>query len=495
MLMKKTLFLAVLTLLLGAVPAFSQSEEKEASDSAKIFFKLAKYDIDLNLNNNAAQFDRIFKSLEKAIKEGKVEKISIAATASPDGSYDFNQALSKNRADAIVKYITERYPLPERKIESISGGVAWDALRERVQKLDIEYKDEILRIIDEEPEVTVVNGKNVATRKNALQKLNGGKTYDWLYDNIFPDLRSGVALYLYLFPVPEDQMPQYLAEQAAKKAEKDAQDKGGEQKVNNYAPEEELVVEGEQDAPVAEQKPFYMGLKTNLVYDALLVPNIGVEFYLADNWSISAMVHYGWWNGRKAHDWWRTYGGEIEAKYWFGEKAREKPLQGHHVGIQLMAESYDFQFAGRSAKVNQIYNNLTPATGTYKVFDPEGYGWQSKYTYGAGVSYGYSLPIARRLNLDFEVALGFLGGDVQRYYVNPNAPMVDGELAPTTMDNCHEDASGWYIKDYEHEGASKFYMFSPKKSANPAGKPYYFGPTKVGVTLVYLIGYKNWNNK
>lgn len=42
-------------------------------------------------------------------------------------------------------------------------------------------------------------------------------------------------------------------------------------------------------------KPFYMALKTNMLYDVLAVPNIGLEFYLGKNWSIAGNWMYGWW--------------------------------------------------------------------------------------------------------------------------------------------------------------------------------------------------------
>lgn len=492
--MRKKVIFFVLGILLTGSAAFAQTE-KEASDSAKIYFELAKSEIKLDLRNNAAQFEQIFSSLEKALKEGKVEKISIAATASPDGSYEFNQKLSKARADAIVKYITSKYPLPARKIESIPGGIAWDMLRERIASSDREDKDAILKILDETPEITVVNGRNVETRKNALQTLNGGATWKDLYDNVFPSLRSGVALYLYLFPVPEDQMPEYLASLAQKEKDKVTTDQPETTDQPTVEKEEEAVVVPDYESageiiPPVVAKEFFMAVKTNLLYDAATIPNVGVEFYLGENFSISGMFHTAWWNTRHAHDWWRTIGGEVEARYWFGKQAEEKPLTGHHVGLQLLADTYDFQFAGKAA--GEKYKGYLEGLAQKS----EGFGWQSKYTYGVGVSYGYSLPIAKRLNLDFEVAFGFLGGDLQRYTVNPYGPNLNGDLTvPTTMANCSTGADGWYYKDGEREGASKFYMATPKKSANPAGKPYYVGPTKIGVTLVYLIGQTNTNKK
>ena len=48
-----------------------------------------------------------------------------------------------------------------------------------------------------------------------------------------------------------------------------------------------------------------------MLYDALLVPNIGVEFYLGKDWSMSANWMYAWWKTDRRHWYWRTYGGDI----------------------------------------------------------------------------------------------------------------------------------------------------------------------------------------
>lgn len=65
------------------------------------------------------------------------------------------------------------------------------------------------------------------------------------------------------------------------------------------APADTTAVVEKADTIVAvspeTSKPFYMALKTNMLYDVLAVPNIGVEFYLGKNWSISGNWMYGWW--------------------------------------------------------------------------------------------------------------------------------------------------------------------------------------------------------
>ena len=53
-----------------------------------------------------------------------------------------------------------------------------------------------------------------------------------------------------------------------------------------------------------DNNTFYMALSSNMLFDALLVPNIGIEFYLAKQFSIQADWHYAWWHNDKLHNYW-----------------------------------------------------------------------------------------------------------------------------------------------------------------------------------------------
>ena len=178
-----------------------------------------------------------------------------------------------------------------------------------------------------------------------------------------------------------------------------------------------------------------MAVKTNLLYDAALIPNIGVEFHLKNNWSLSAGWMYGWWKKDRIHWYWRAYGGDIAVRKWLGKAAREKPLTGHHLGIYGQVLTYDFEAGGRG------YMGGEPG-GT--LFD--------RANFAGGVEYGYALPIARRLNLDFTIGIGYMGG---KYY----------EYKP--IDDCYV----WQATKQRH----------------------YFGPTKLEVSLVWLLGRDNIN--
>lgn len=83
---------------------------------------------------------------------------------------------------------------------------------------------------------------------------------------------------------------------------------------------------------VTMNKPFYMAIRTNMIYDALLIPNVGMEFDLGKRWTVAANAMYGWWNNDRSHWYWRAYGGDVAVRKWLGKAARRKALTGHHVG-------------------------------------------------------------------------------------------------------------------------------------------------------------------
>ena len=146
---------------------------------------------------------------------------------------------------------------------------------------------------------------------------------------------------------------------------------------------------GEYKALIADKDSLYWAVKTNLLYDAMLIPNISAELYVGKNWSLGLGYWYTWLSNRKKHQYWRTYGGEINVRKYFGTQAVRKPLTGHHIGMMSQIMMYDFQLG----------NN----------------GYMSDCSYSVGIEYGYSIPIGRRLNLDLGLAVGYLGGEYKKY--------------------------------------------------------------------------------
>lgn len=140
----------------------------------------------------------------------------------------------------------------------------------------------------------------------------------------------------------------------------------------------------------AQHSSPYITIKNNLLYDILLIPNLGADIYVGRNWSVSANWMYAWWHNDNRHRYWRVYGGDAGIRYWFGTKAHSKPLTGHHVGLYGQMLTYDFEWGKR------------------------GY-LGDKWSYGIGLEYGYSMPLSERFNLDFSIGAGYLGGQYKEY--------------------------------------------------------------------------------
>lgn len=187
----------------------------------------------------------------------------------------------------------------------------------------------------------------------------------------------------------------------------------------------------------APSRPLYMNLKTNLIYDALALPSVGAEFYIGKNWSVGLNWTYGWWSKNDRHRYWRAYGGDLNVRRWFGSQANEKPLTGHHIGAYAGVVTYDFEFGGKGYMGGLPHKTL----------------W-SRCNYLCGIEYGYTLPVSRRINFDFTIGIGYLGGQYLEY---------------TPQNN-----------QYVWQATKRFH---------------WVGPTKAEISVVWLIGNDNYNRK
>ena len=114
---------------------------------------------------------------------------------------------------------------------------------------------------------------------------------------------------------------------------------------------------------------------------------------------------YSWWNKPRGNFFWRTYGGDVEIRRWVGRAAHENPLTGHHVGLYGQMTTYDFAVSRNGSLAD-------------------------RWSWGAGISYGYSHPVGRRLNLDFTIGVGYFGGKYKKY------KLASGKTAKSILISC-----------------------------------------------------------
>lgn len=390
---------------------------QELHDSVKIHFRKGRTELDMNQGENARLLHDIQHKLQLSQDDSiyyRLQKVLVVGSASPEGSVAVNKRLSEKRAESLFNYLSQYATFPDSLRQFSFLGRDWEGLY-RLAEMDsnLPYRDETLTLLRE----IVSHPKEESVRQ--LRTFKKGKVYTYLYKHHFPALRAS-TMYLWYSEV---KLPPFSAHTSLKK------------NFSMDVPELEVspwVVPAPAEPEKPEKQSYYWALKTNLLYDAALVPNVGAEFYWGKNWSVGANLMYAWWKNGASNKFWRIYGGDIYARKWFGQKAEENPFAGHHAGVYAQMLTYDFCLGDKGYMGGQPGGNI----------------WD-KLSFAVGVEYGYSLPIASRLNLDFTIGIGYLQGVYQEYIPE---------------DDC--------------------YVWQATKNRK------WWGPTKAEVSLVWLLGKK-----
>ena len=325
---------------------------------AQVRFIINDYSLRPDYRDNNSDLDKISKVLDKVMSNEhiRLRRIIIHGFASPDGPYKVNEKLAYNRAKTISSLVSDRYMLPENTIGIESTAEDWDGLERLVasaSEADLPHKAAIL---------DVIQSNQQPDQKERI--LRGYKAdFSYMKENILPILRR------------TDYYIEYIVD--------------NRELVLKDAPKPAVEPAPVVEVPV-EKKPWYLAVKSNLLYDAAVVPNIGVELYLGKQWTVLGDWFYTWFKNDNKHRYWQGYGGYLGLRKYFGAKALEHPFTGHHAGIYGLMLTHDVEWGGRGYQM--------PHWG-----------------YGGGVEYGYSAPIGRRLNLDFSIGVGFQDGKYYKY--------------------------------------------------------------------------------
>lgn len=388
----------------------------------KVNFKQSHFDIDRNYEYNGKRIDSLLNLISSDSIWLHLKSVEVRGSASPEGSIQFNRYLSEKRAHAIFEIFNKSNLVNDSMVYFTFLGRDWEGLKDQViNDMNTPHRDEVIRFIEN------INQENCDSRTAdpviELKSLYGGKPYKYMYDNFFPNLRFSQIILEYNAEYPQliSSNPELLSIDPISTTD-------------ICLPSLHIQTDSRT---VCEHRSLYVDIKTNLLYDIALLPNVGAEFFIGRNWSLTADWMYGWWDRDKSHYYWRAYGGWIGLRRWFGRKAAEKPLTGHHIGLFAGAVTYDFEL-GKGGIMGGI---------------PHGTLWD-RCNFISGIEYGYSLPISRRLNIDFSIAIGYIGGK--------------------------------YLKYSPKDG---FYMWQSTHKIN------WFGPTKAEVSLVWLLGHDNYNRK
>lgn len=173
-----------------------------------------------------------------------------------------------------------------------------------------------------------------------------------------------------------------------------------------------------EKAPKAERTitDRYMALKTNIAYDAVAVLNLDYEIQVHPRMTVDIPVMWSLWDAQREHAL-RIVALQPELRWWMGSETG----RGHFFGLHAHAAWFNVKW------------------------DDTRYQDTGRPLMGAGLSYGYKLPLGEHWGAEFTIGFGYANMKYDTYYNIENGAWLDTR------------------------------------------KRNYWGPTKIGLTLVYKL--------
>lgn len=379
------LFLAPPVTLVANVPDTdtSYSCDSLCREPLFLYFRLDKALVDESFadnNRTLAAFRRLFSD---SVSSSYIDTIFITAYASPDGNTTYNNRLARLRAGAVKEYLTGTFPhLKSHCIHTRSQGEDWGGLRRLVNEdMNVPDRAEVLEILD--------NVKDYFRSKALLKRLNCGYAYRYISKNMMHKLRNAAVCTLRIKSIREVT----VAEKMRDRGMDIIKEKGAS--LQSYP--QPYFVQSSRSAQSSRPsiRPLF-ALKTNLLFDLSLIPNFELELPLGkrNRWSFNAEWMFPWWLLDNDKYCLQILSGGLEARYWLGNRTMHRILSGHFLGVYAGGGKYDLQWKED--------------------------GYQGEFYIASGISYGYSTPIARRLNLEFSIGIGLLRTSYEHYHAINN---------------------------------------------------------------------------
>lgn len=329
--------------------------------------------------NELSKLDTIITSINKLSKDTNRELVvlRICGYASPEGALECNRRLALRRAEFIAEIIRKQTFLQDSLIKIVNGGIGWSILREQIDHSNIEYRQEILEIIDNIPEdfykIRDAHGFEWDSRKKRLMDLYGGKPYHYMYTHFFPEIRNVCIIAIeykiknnlsytdQLIPV----IYPFMLEQSKSSS------------LHILTPIKKI------------ENKLFLAVKTNLLYDLLTMFNINVELPLGNNLSLVGGYIGSWCRDYNNQFSLQIVAGQMEIKYWFSPKAANS-MHGFNVGLYGSCGKYDIQLFTKN-------------------------GHQGKFS-NLGLTFAYVQKLSQSFRLAYSIGLGYQRCDDKLYY-------------------------------------------------------------------------------
>lgn len=366
------------------------------------------------INAAAYELNRVLQDPAK-----KVMQVWVCGSTSPDGLWADNVYLSRMRTESAASYLMAVTGIPEHMIHKESLNEDWNRLEELILDSDIPYKWEVLHII---------RTMDWGVRKTALQKLDNGRVWRMLEREFFPELRCvRFAIYCKWDPskphlsAPVEEAYRPVSASYVPSSQKDTVYVRDtvyviHETVHLTAPVAEPVVvtppvspqvtkeqvyeqyreKSIKEKPVKEKKywdtPWRIGLKTNVLADAMVIPMGGLEFQLGSRVSLDLQgwrTEFNVFNRNDSNA--NVYGFTPEIRLWMKDRAMER---GSFFGIHGRVAWYTLQWNDGYLYQNGYADDFATDAGN------------KNPAWSVGLTYGYAFALDKKAHWGLELVLG-----------------------------------------------------------------------------------------
>lgn len=403
--------------------------------SVYVDFRVNSVTLDPNYRNNRTVISRL-DSIYNALKNDTtitIEAVEFIGTASPEGNSSLNSRLSRARMLEVEKYVRKHISFDDKIITYNDRYVDWDHLIELVEAdQTLPMREEVLKIVKNSYiDVKDAKGQSVDGSVQELKKLNKGLVWRELLNRYFVKMRTGAVIFLTYTDIPViiEREPEVGIEIVS----------------DSCSYDEEFIVEESAPAeePVVKKTDFAMAVSPVLETLHSTVQKNPIMSIKTNLLAYSTLIPNLGVEVRLADHW----SAEITALY----SPFDLFVYNRKTRLLAMNSEVRYWFGGESMRKGHFVGFHVPIAGfNIQLDDDFRYQDPNHALWGLGLNYGYTLPLGnnQKWSLDFTIGFGYMD---LRYDV------------------------------YEGVYNGKFIRSEMK---------HYFGPTRIGINISYLINQK-----
>ena len=428
------------------------SDETLLDEAGKIVFRVNRYDAFTN--------DSLLRELEEVILPRinqdslQLRLMVVRGAASPEGPVPNNRMLGRRRVETLASFLRAHLDVPVDERSFTTEAVTEDyrlllAMMRRAGDADLPVVQSLCDRHLPRYEYTLL--------KRALQRQQGGRLWQRLLKEYFPELRAArVVLFFGLTPGPSP------VGEGSEKVQEVYEVLEIPDTLSTLSPQAST-----QQAPRVLEIPRreFLSVKTNLLFDFAYVPgynrwcpipNIAVEYYpMRGHFTYGASFDCPWWQHYDDHKYFQIRNYQVEARYY------------------LRSGSIERRTPGEGAAFRGLYFSAYGHVALYGIcFDADN-GWEGE-ALGGGLGVGFVLPLSRKghWRLEFAAQVGIMYSGYDPYqFENPVNP--------------------------DYRDGLYYYKWRGRK-ADFRERQYRFtwiGPTRAAITISYDLLYRRWKKK